>query len=71
MTDVKAKKKPKHYVDNKELYKAMVLYRDACKKADEEGSQAPLIPPYVGECIMKIATHLAFKPNFANYTYRD
>ena len=32
------------------------------------------IPPvtnYIGECFLKIATHLSYRPNFINYTYRD
>jgi hypothetical protein len=66
------KDKPKrHYVNNKELFAAMVVFKndvDACKEA---GKPLPRIPNYVGECIMKISTHLAYRPNFANYTYRE
>ena len=29
------------------------------------------MPEYIGECFLKIGTHLSFKPNFANYTYRE
>ena len=32
------------------------------------------IPPvtnYIGECFLKIATHLSYRPNFINYSYRD
>ena len=25
----------------------------------------------MGECILKIANHLSYRPNFINYTYRD
>lgn len=31
----------------------------------------PRVPNYLGECIYKIASHLSFKPNFINYTFRD
>ena len=31
----------------------------------------PPIPRYIGECFLKIANHLSYRPNFINYTYRD
>jgi hypothetical protein len=31
----------------------------------------PTIPRYIGECFLKIATHLSFKPNFVNYMFKD
>jgi hypothetical protein len=70
MTIIKPKKKV-HYVNNKDLYAAMVEYKNLVKQAAEENKQSPRIPNYIGECIMKIATHLAYRPNFANYTFRD
>jgi hypothetical protein len=70
MSISKAKPK-KHYVNNKELYAAMVVFKDEVNAAIAEGKQLPRIPNYVGECIMKIATHLAYRPNFANYTFRE
>jgi DNA-directed RNA polymerase specialized sigma24 family protein len=41
------------------------------KKAEEEQTDKPRVPIYVGESIMKIATHLAYRPNFSNYTFRE
>lgn len=64
-------KKKQHYVNNKELYAAMVEFKAKVVEHQEAGKQSPRIPHYVGECIMKIATHLAYRPNFANYTFRD
>ena len=26
---------------------------------------------YIGECFLKIATHLSYRPNFINYMYRE
>jgi len=49
----------------------MVEYKKIVNEAKEAGKQNPRIPNYVGECIMKIATHLAYRPNFANYTFRE
>jgi len=71
MTEVKVPKKKIHYVNNKELYAAMVEYKKTVNEAKEAGKQNPRIPNYIGECIMKIATHLAYRPNFANYTFRE
>jgi len=66
-----SKKNKIHYVNNIELLEAMKNYKKECNKARRNKKTPPKIPSYVGECIMKIATHLAFKPNFSNYTFRD
>jgi hypothetical protein len=60
-----------HYVDNKQLYKVMVEYREAVLKSKAEGTLRPQIPNYVGECILMIAKRLCTKPNFINYSYKD
>lgn len=56
----------KHYVDNKQLFKVLSEYKSALKNGE-----TPVIPEYVGECLLRIATKLSSKPNFANYTYKD
>ena len=61
------KRKKPHYVDNKKFLQAMVDWKSTCEKADE---QLP-VTDYIGECFLKIATHLSYRPNFINYTYRD
>lgn len=60
-----------HYVDNKEFLVAMKDYREKVVAAKETQSAPPPIPNYVGECILKIANHLSYKPCFINYSYRD
>jgi hypothetical protein len=65
-----------HYVNNKEFFTAIVAYREeflVSKMVNENDDTIPLIqiPEYIGSCIMKIATHLAYKSNFIGYTYRD
>lgn len=65
------KQKRNHYVDNKQLLAAMIVYKDEVKNALEKETERPRIPNYIGECIMKIAQHLSYKPNFINYTYKD
>ena len=58
------------YVNNKDFLAAMITYREDVNKAKEKNKDRPIVPTYVGECIMKIATHLARKPNFVNYTFK-
>ena len=66
----KAKEKP-HYVDNKKFLEAMIEYRDRCEKAKNRNRKKPDVTNYIGECFLKIANHLSYRPNFINYTYRD
>tara|TARA_B100000073_G_scaffold87520_2_gene68275 strand:+ start:2436 stop:3005 length:570 start_codon:yes stop_codon:yes gene_type:complete len=61
----------KHYVDNKQLYKVLVEYKEKRLKAEKAGKPAPPIPNYVGECLLQIANRLSYKPNFANYMFRE
>jgi hypothetical protein len=79
------KKKPEHYVNNKELLEALIVYRSKVEKHFYEKNSRyptredrskhwegkPNIPNYLGECFLKIATHLSYKPNFVNYMFRD
>ena len=67
---LKPKQKP-HYVDNKKFLVAMTEYRELRIKAEEEGKKRPQVTNYIGECYLKIANHLSYRPNFINYTYRD
>ena len=69
----KKKSKPSDadYVDNQALYDALVEYRKKCKDAENSGRKKPKVTDYLGECILKIATRLSYRPNFANYPYRE
>ncbi len=60
-----------HYVDNKKFLQALIEYRAAVDKAASEGKQQPQVPNYIGDCFIKIATHLSYKSNFINYTFKD
>ena len=82
---IKTKKRSEHYVNNKELLEALVVYRNKVeehfykkngrKPTKEDRSKhwegKPPIPNYLGECFLKIATHLSYKPNFVNYMFRE
>jgi len=78
------RKKTEHYVNNKELLEALIVYRAKVQKAKTkyikkykedppkgawEGK--PQINNYLGSCFLKIATHLSYKPNFVNYMFRE
>lgn len=71
-TDVMIKKKrDTHYVNNKDFLDALIVYKRQCADAIENGKKRPIIPHYIGECFLKIATHYAYRPNWTNYTYKD
>ncbi len=65
------KKNPLHYVDNEQFLESMIKYQNEVKQAKEIDGAEPLIPEYLGECFMKIANRLSFRPNFINYAFRD
>ena len=65
------RKKSEHYVNNKELLEALIVYRAKVAHAKENDLPKPRITNYLGECFLKIATHLSYKPNFVNYMFRD
>ena len=60
-----------HYVNNKELYEHMKKYCAERDKALAEGKPKPQIDNYIATAIMKIATHLSFRPNFIGYSWRQ
>ena len=68
---MKSQKPKEHYVNNKEFLAEMVKYKEMCAKAEKRGRRQPPITNYMGECFLKIANHLSYRPNFINYTFRD
>ena len=67
----RTRNRSEHYVNNKEFLNEIVIYRNQCKRAEEAGEDRPRISNYLGECFLKIATHLSYKPNFVNYMFRE
>ena len=63
--------KKKNYVNNKDLFQALVEYGKLCKEAEDCGDPKPRCPDYIGKCVLLIATRLATKPNFSGYTYKE
>jgi hypothetical protein len=85
-TDIMTKRKrSEHYVNNKEFLAALTKYCEDVeisfiKKYGREPTKdersnfwltKPPISRYIGECFLKIANHLSFKPNFVNYTFKE
>jgi hypothetical protein len=67
----KSKRKPEHYVNNKEFTAAVHDYVLEVQAAEKEGREPPTIPPYIGDCFIRIVEGLSHSPNFASYTWRD
>jgi len=65
------KPKPAHYVDNKQFLAALIDYRAQVVEAEKQGLERPRVSNYLGECFIKIATHLSYKSNFINYSFKD
>ena len=65
------KKKPEHYVNNKDFTAAVAEYVTQINEAKEAGKTPPRMSEYIGECVYKIATRLSTRPNFINYMYKD
>ena len=79
------RKRSIHYVNNKEFLEALIAHRARVDNSfiklhsreptqdDRKGQWdgKPPIPNYIGECFLKIANHLSFKPNFVNYMFKD
>ena len=71
MTVQLKRKKTEHYVDNKKFLEEMKKYRKKVLSARNRNRKDPPISDYIGECFLKIANHLSYRPNFINYTFRD
>ena len=65
------RKRSEHYVNNKEFLAALIKYREDVEIAKLRDRPKPVIPRYIGECFLKIANHLSFKPNFVNYMFKE
>ena len=65
------KKTNQHYVDNQKFLAAIVNYRDRVQLAEIRNKKKPRIDEYIGDCFLKIATHLSYRPNFINYMYKE
>ena len=51
------RKKSEHYVNNKELLEALIVYREKVAIAKEKDLPKPRITNNLGSCFLKIETH--------------
>ena len=70
-TDQQSTSSASHYVDNKKFLAELIEFKKQVDHAKQCGHEIPMVSNYIGECFLKIATHLSYKANFINYTYRD
>ena len=63
--------KANNYIDNAVFFEAMCNWKTEIKEAEEVDEARPPVSNYIGECFVKIAEHLSYKPNFANYPFRE
>ena len=70
-TMARRRTKSEHYVNNKEFLAALIRYQEDIEIARLQDKTKPVIPRYIGECFLKIANHLSFKPNFVNYMFKE
>ena len=71
ITEEPKEDKTNHYVDNKEFYAEMIEWKKLVNEAEESDEGRPPINEYIGECFVKIANHLSYRPNFINYPFRE
>jgi hypothetical protein len=60
-----------NYVDNQRFLEEMVTFQKGIAEAKENSTELPQCPEYIGECFLKIAQRLSFRPNFINYAFRE
>ena len=64
-------KQSNHYIDNKKFLDELSVYKEQLRNAEASGKPKPRVPYYIGKCFMDIAKHLAYRPNFNGYSYKD
>ena len=62
---------PVHYINNEQFLEALTDYKRQVDDAKANGLEKPVLSRYLGECFIMIATHLSYKSNFINYTYKS
>jgi hypothetical protein len=68
---MKEKKKNPNYVNNKDFHDALITHKRRLEESKTNGLPPPRISNYLGDCFLKIATHLSYRPIFVNYMFRE
>jgi hypothetical protein len=66
-----ARRAKRNYVNNPDLYDALIAYKSLCKEREEQGKSLPQVPLYIAECFMQISKRLASRPNFSGYPFKE
>ena len=61
----------RHYVDNVKFLQSMVEWKIDVVKAEKKGKPKPPVTDYIAQCFIMIAEHLAQRPNFINYPFKE
>lgn len=65
------KQRKRNYINNPTFLATLKDYILEVQEAELAGKEKPQVPKYIGECILKICTHLSYRPNFINYSYKQ
>jgi len=71
------KKSNKRYINGISMHNALINYYIECENYELNGWKSnypknpPVIPNYIGECIMMIAEKLSSKVNFSSYSFKQ
>lgn len=65
------KKVKQNYIDNAKFLEAIKVHKEKVKEAADSGKEKPRLSNYLGECILNIARHMAYRPEFIRYSYID
>lgn len=60
-----------NYIDNEKFFEEISEWKRQVNEAIDGGEDKPPVTDFIGECFWKIAEHLSFKSNFANYPFRE
>jgi hypothetical protein len=75
MSEIKVKpptKKPKqNYIDNNRFLEEIKTHKARCALAAVEGRLPPRLNNYLGDCLLKIAEKMAYRPEFIHYSFNE
>lgn len=66
-----AKPASSHYINKEEFTDEMDIHAAECRAARDKGKPEPKCPESIGKKFLLIATNVANKGNFYNYSYKD
>jgi len=71
MAEKQRRRKKTDYVNNTDLFNAIIEYKRICREAEDQGEEKPMVPNYIAECIYDISNRLSTRPNFYGYPFRE